>query len=257
MLLSNAYNDFRNQNTIRLVAASELTQHPLFWLPTTFHLVCAIRSRHYQNVMEHCQKLFKDHQFNNDPFRFLLAALSNGGLDANEAFVATNFQKVALREMRLWEANARGDPLVLRQNGARWIAIQSDEVVDDDENPGVEDGTSMKKGKKAESRTPKSFTPLEHSPIPVRPKKMSPLVYSCYGYVMLCARSYQSAKCLCHPLLDGEFFDAHDAGYLLQAHALQPRDPVICLSLAITCIGRAMQRQADNRHHLIVEVSIV
>ena len=154
-------------------------------------------------MIEHCQKLFKDHQFNNDPFRFLLAALSNGGLDANEAFIATNFQKVALRELRLWEANARGDPLVLRQNGARWIAIQGDDGLDDDENPGTEAGTSMRKVKKAtEPKTAKSFTPQEDSPTPVRPKKMSPLVYACYGYVMLCARSYQSAKCWYYPYFD-------------------------------------------------------
>jgi general transcription factor 3C polypeptide 3 (transcription factor C subunit 4) len=29
---------------------------------------------------------------------------------------------------------------------------------------------------------------------------------------------------------------------------------MICLSLAIASAGRAMQRQADNRHHLIAQV---
>ncbi|KAF8327415.1 uncharacterized protein EI90DRAFT_3127081 [Cantharellus anzutake] len=219
MLLSNAYNDFKNQNTIRITAA-----------------ICAIRARHYPNVMEHCQKLLRDHQFNNDPFRFLLAGLSKGGLDANEAFIATNFQKMALRELRLWEANARGDPLVLRQNGTRWIAVQGDDALDDDEIPGEEDGSRSKKGKTTEAKSSRGSNSQENFPMPLRPKKMSPLIYAFYGYIMFCARSYQSAK-----------------WYLLQAHALQPRDPVICLSLAVACIGRAMQRQADNRHHLVVE----
>lgn len=42
--------------------------------------------------------------------------------------------------------------------------------------------------------------------------------------------------------------------YLLQAYELCPCDPVICLCLAISSGGRAMQRQADNRHHLVTQV---
>ena len=29
---------------------------------------------------------------------------------------------------------------------------------------------------------------------------------------------------------------------------------MICLCLAIASVGRAMQRQSDNRHHLVVQV---
>lgn len=32
---------------------------------------------------------------------------------------------------------------------------------------------------------------------------------------------------------------------------------MICLSLAIASIGRAMQRQSDNRHHLITQVRVM
>jgi general transcription factor 3C polypeptide 3 (transcription factor C subunit 4) len=42
--------------------------------------------------------------------------------------------------------------------------------------------------------------------------------------------------------------------YLLHAYDYCQDDPVICLSLAIASIGRAMQRQSDNRHHLIAQV---
>ena len=42
--------------------------------------------------------------------------------------------------------------------------------------------------------------------------------------------------------------------YLLHAFAYCPHDPLICLCLAVASIGRAMQRQADNRHHLITQV---
>ena len=34
-------------------------------------------------------------------------------------------------------------------------------------------------------------------------------------------------------------------------------DPMICLCLAIASAGRAMQRQSDNRHHLVVQVRVV
>jgi hypothetical protein len=42
--------------------------------------------------------------------------------------------------------------------------------------------------------------------------------------------------------------------YLLHAYDYSPEDPLICLSLAIASIGRAMQRQSDNRHLLITQV---
>ncbi|THH16344.1 hypothetical protein EUX98_g9314 [Antrodiella citrinella] len=41
--------------------------------------------------------------------------------------------------------------------------------------------------------------------------------------------------------------------YLLHAYEYCPQDPMICLCLAIASVGRAMQRQADNRHHLVTQ----
>lgn len=42
--------------------------------------------------------------------------------------------------------------------------------------------------------------------------------------------------------------------YLLHGYDYCQEDPIICLCLAISSLGRAMQRQADNRNHLIVQV---
>jgi general transcription factor 3C polypeptide 3 (transcription factor C subunit 4) len=42
--------------------------------------------------------------------------------------------------------------------------------------------------------------------------------------------------------------------YLLHAYDYCPEDSMVCLCLAIASIGRAMQRQSDNRHHLITQV---
>ena len=44
--------------------------------------------------------------------------------------------------------------------------------------------------------------------------------------------------------------------YLLHAYDYCPDDPMICLCLAIASAGRAMQRQSDNRHHLVVQVRV-
>lgn len=42
--------------------------------------------------------------------------------------------------------------------------------------------------------------------------------------------------------------------YLLHGYDYCQEDPIICLCLAISSLGRAMQRQADNRNHLIAQV---
>lgn len=43
--------------------------------------------------------------------------------------------------------------------------------------------------------------------------------------------------------------------YLLKTYEVHADDPLICLSLAVAYVSRAMQRQVDNRHHMVVEVS--
>ena len=48
--------------------------------------------------------------------------------------------------------------------------------------------------------------------------------------------------------------DGCSSVYLLHAYDYCPNDPMICLGLAISSMGRAMQRQSDNRHHLIAQV---
>jgi len=41
--------------------------------------------------------------------------------------------------------------------------------------------------------------------------------------------------------------------YLFEAHEIQPDDPLLCLSLAISTLGRSLGRRADNRQQLIVQ----
>lgn len=89
------------------------------------------------------------------------------------------------------------------------------------------------------------------------PVKENPLPVAMYGQMSNAGRSYQSAIC------EWTFFDDvqyhllnRNVVYLLHAYDYCPQDPVVCLSLAIASIGRAMQRQSDNRHHLIAQVDL-
>ena len=50
-------------------------------------------------------------------------------------------------------------------------------------------------------------------------------------------------------------WDSQISVYLLQAYENCRLDPMICLSLSIASMGRAMQRQADNRNYLVSQVS--
>jgi len=45
--------------------------------------------------------------------------------------------------------------------------------------------------------------------------------------------------------------------YSLQAHGNCPKDPLVRMSLAVASLPRTMQRQADNRHHMIAQVVFV
>lgn len=45
-----------------------------------------------------------------------------------------------------------------------------------------------------------------------------------------------------------------DTDYLTHAHIIDPWDPLVCFQLALCYLGRAFQRQCDNRNHCIAQV---
>jgi len=85
------------------------------------------------------------------------------------------------------------------------------------------------------------------------PTKNNPIIVAIYGQICIAAKSYQSAIC---EFLVYTLYCADNIliVYLLHAYDYCPNDPMICLCLAIASIGRAMQRQSDNRHHLVAQV---
>ena len=144
--------------------------------------------------------------------------------------------------MRLADAAVK-DPDTLRFNNAqrRWNLpgttgkADADDDDDDVEAPAVAE--------------------LEKSKLPTKPNAVNLAVY---GQILLAAKSYQSALCKLADVcaISRQLLTTLPPlpVYLLQAYDYAPDDPMVCLSLAIASVGRAMQRQSDNRHHLITQV---
>ncbi|EMD31266.1 hypothetical protein CERSUDRAFT_145423 [Gelatoporia subvermispora B] len=191
----------------------------------TIHLTlmaCSIHARKFNVVVDSARKLVSAHQFNNEPLRVLLASLGSG-LQATDAFLVSTLSKHLLRELKVADAVVKNRDAVrwnttLKRYGLPGGSSKADEGDDalDDEPVGTKD----------DSTGAGAFVPTKDNPISV----------ALYGQLCLASRSYQSALF-----------------YLLHAYDYCPHDPMICLCLAIASFGRAMQRQADNRHHLVAQ----
>ncbi|RDB18196.1 Transcription factor tau subunit sfc4 [Hypsizygus marmoreus] len=190
-------------------------------------IACAIAEQRPTVVVEHARKLITVHQFNNELQRILIAVLSSG-LRPTDAFITSTLQKHLFREMKLADTAVK-NPEVLRWNplNKRYAPTATVKAGDAGE-PGDEDADDVEPG------TPAS--PEKDTPRTEIPTKNNPIIVAIYGQICIAAKSYQSA-----------------IFYLLHAYDYCPEDPMICLCLAIASIGRAMQRQSDNRHHLITQ----
>ena len=188
-------------------------------------------------MVEHGRKIIFTYQFNNEPIRILLAALASGHRQL-DAFVASAFQKAMLREVRFSDL-ACNSPDQVKWNSAKrrfFNSAATSKNEFDDEGEGGDDASTDPNQIQVDA--------------PSFPKKPNPLLVTMYGQS---CTSYQSAICKLQddsPLLSlTKLVD-----YLLQAYENCPEDPVVCMSLANTSLSRAMQRQADNRHHMIAQV---
>ncbi|KAG8908776.1 transcription factor TFIIIC subunit tfc4 [Tulasnella sp. 403] len=220
VLYSNAYATFGSQTTIRLAL-----------------LACATVQRDYPAILEHSRKLIYTHQFNNDPLRLFLACLGSG-IHTLDTFIDVNFQKAMKREVASYKLVAEGSPMNWDAGRNRWHFVgpkrpeadtnaDGEETSDDDAEP-VET--------KSKARSSAATAAVAENPSPSKATKESPVLLALYAHISSCTKSYQSALF-----------------YLYQAYDIQPDDPVVCLMLAVASISRAMQRQSDNRHHLIAQ----
>ncbi|KAJ7236030.1 hypothetical protein C8J57DRAFT_1377318 [Mycena rebaudengoi] len=213
ILLSVAYRSRQFQSSIRLAM-----------------ITCALEAQNFTSIVDSSRKLMMLHQFNNEPLRIFMAAMSSG-LRSTDAFIVSPLQKAIYREVKLSRIAAETPEMV------KWIASQKrftlplpkageQEEANDDQDAGGPDEAAFKDLTSAN----------DAHPLPEITRRPNPVLAALYGQMCVAARSYQSA-----------------IFYLLYAYDLCPDDPMICLSIAMASIGRAMQRQADNRHHLITQ----
>ncbi|KAF8597842.1 TPR-like protein [Ceratobasidium sp. AG-I] len=189
-------------------------------------LAIAVHERDYPTITDYARKLMIRYHMNNDALRFLLASLG-GGITAAEAFLDSTLQKFLFREMSLFERAAKGEPAVFVGGGRnRW---DFNGGKGGNEEDGDADGSVAVPRNSAASAA-------ASNPTPVLPTQESPVYITAYSQISGAARSYQTA-----------------IYYLFRAYDLEPNDPVICLSLGAACIGRAMQRQSDNRNHMVTQ----
>ncbi|KIK91737.1 hypothetical protein PAXRUDRAFT_148847 [Paxillus rubicundulus Ve08.2h10] len=213
ILLSNAYRSKEKQVTIRLAI-----------------ITCAIMVEKYAVAVEQCRKLINAYQFNNDPMRVLLSSLASG-LRSTDSFISSTLQKHMLRELRLSDGAVKTPELLKWNSSSQRYHLTSVRSFDDDEATKGADGLEDDAEEGGDVADPTS----DKKPLWL-PTKNNPMPVALYGQLCLAAKSYQSA-----------------IFYLLHAYDYCPEDPMICLCLGISSLGRAMQRQSDNRNHLIAQ----
>lgn len=114
------------------------------------------------------------YQFHNEPLR-LIASIANGmGFYGADAFVSATNAKQYQRRMRTQEAIASGKPAKVNPRTGRWTVLGEDD--DADESMADPDETHL--------------TASHIQPTPTRASLISEMFY---GYLMLCASSYQPA----------------------------------------------------------------
>ncbi|KAF8895474.1 hypothetical protein BD779DRAFT_1499735 [Infundibulicybe gibba] len=211
IMLSNPYQTRERQDSIRIAL-----------------ITCAISVRRHSIVVEQVRKLITAHQFNNEPQRILLAALSSG-MRPTDAFISSTLQKHLFRELKLTD-HAVKNPEAMKWNALNKRFVSTTQAKGGEAYDGPEDDAED------DAQVADEATIVNNKVHPEIPTKSNPLMVAVYGQICIAAKSYQSA-----------------IFYLLHAYDYCPDDPMICLCLAIASIGRAMQRQSDNRHHLVAQ----
>lgn len=208
------------------------------------------------------RRIFMMKQFNNIAIHLLFSSLGSG-VAAMESISDYNLQKTLLREIKLWK-DAPEDGAVLWNGGiGRWHSANRT-------NKSTKQRASQKFGPDDDHESdfadevPTSSHRVNALTGPIKkPTKPSPVLYAYYGALMMVAKSYQSAICtsLALPvtsiraLLTSHSCNSTD--YLTHAHLIDPVDPLISFQLALCYLGRAFQRQCDNRNHCIAQVRLL
>ncbi|KAJ7640027.1 TPR-like protein [Mycena polygramma] len=196
-------------------------------------IACASAAGCFPVVVEQSRKLLMAHQFHNDPLRIMVSALGSGA-QPTDAFLASTLQKFLHRELKMFDAAANNPESLVWSLQNKRFSTKSVGGAD------VEDENEEQEGAEEEERKPVIATgrrKRQRAPrLPAIAKAPNPIVLALYGQMCLVAKSFQSAMF-----------------YLLMAFDHCQEDPMISICMTVASLGRAMQRQCDNRHHLITQ----
>ncbi|KAF8126331.1 hypothetical protein EV363DRAFT_1174437 [Boletus edulis] len=215
ILMSNGYRSKEKQVTIRLAI-----------------ITCAITVENYAVIVEQCRKMINAYQFNNEPMRLLLSSLASG-LRPTDSFISSTLQKHMLREVRLSDGAVKTPELLKWNNSSQRYHLANVKSAGDEEAVKGADAPEDDAEDAGDAADP---TPTSDKKPLWLPTKNNPFPVILYGQLCLAAKSYQSA-----------------IFYLLHGYDYCQEDPLMCLCFALSSLGRAMQRQADNRNHLIAQ----
>lgn len=230
-------------------------------------VACAMRMQSHDRIVDNCKRLQQMHQFRSEPLLLMLAALG-GGLKQQNAWHNLALQKFLHREVRIYDEAVCGVPLRFNKRHMRWAQIintgvsrrlgdLAHEEADDEASAGVSapDPTMEGDGEEEEEGADGDDDATERQDagdkIVPRPRKHSPVFNALYGQNMLTTRSYQSA--LCESSM-GSSSQELTAVYFMRAYEANPYDPYLCFLIAQAYLGRALNRQSDNRNYQIAQV---
>nr|GAT57057.1 TPR-like protein [Mycena chlorophos] len=228
----------------------------------------------YPTIVENLRKLHTTYQFNNEPLRLLAAGLSRthsgtsmsghgtatelgmSAIKGADAWLGMPLQKYLHREMVVAGKAAKlnvGKGASAKEAGElvwngplrRWrlpavgkTAVGDEEQASEDEV--IEVLLAEKQPNGNEGKPKQQQQQQQHERLPAVAQAPNPVLPAMYGQMMMLAKSYQSA-----------------IYYLLMAYDMPgdvgSSDPLIALSLVAASLGRASQRQCDNRHQLVAQ----
>lgn len=211
----------------------------------------------------------------------MLACL-NPGLRGTDAFIERTVNKWSLRVNRTWdlavETRKRQEKFraSAENEGATERDMNAMDVDESDTGKANVDNVlrwNEKQGRWVPSKNQKEFVEVDEEDKyedametsdkarqPTKlPGKRSPLARFIQGSMLNASKTNHGALCT-FDLFATVFlivaYKLDTADYLFEAHEVQPDDPLLCLSIAVSALGRSMGRRSDNRQHLIVQVRI-
>ncbi|OCF58798.1 hypothetical protein L486_03288 [Kwoniella mangroviensis CBS 10435] len=211
-------------------------------------IACGMRLRAYDKITDSCKRLAQMYQFDPSPLLLMLNCISSGGLKALSSWGSMSVQNFVSREMKTFDDAvsdfnilkiSEKDPSSSAKEGSttmrlhysaptgRW-AVNRGGKFDDDIHQEQDDHN--------EEESNEIDNDEEKKKKPDLPKKPTAYWYILHGQQMLTNKSYQSALF-----------------YLFRAYELDQYHPFICLLIAQSFFGRAMNRQSDNRNYQLAQ----